>query len=144
MAEPLLQVRISLNLANRFSHRIFSKLWRLSRACPSPLLPPFTAPPWAADSKPRCAATIVSQSPPPELGCPKSLSDSYPGGGGTQRLPRLIGPEAALEAITSGTPMKASQAHAVGVIDEIIDEGNLLEGAKAFARELVAEGAKLQ
>ena len=39
--------------------------------------------------------------------------------------------------------MKASQAHAVGVVDEIVDEGNLLEGAKAFARKLVAEGAKL-
>ncbi len=81
--------------------------------------------------------------PSARVGLPEVTLGLLPGGGGTQRLPRLIGPEAALEAITSGTPMKASQAHAVGVIDEIVDEGNLLEGAKAFARKLVAEGAKL-
>ena len=81
--------------------------------------------------------------PSARVGLPEVTLGLLPGGGGTQRLPRLIGPEAALAAITSGTPMKASQAHAVGVIDEIVDEGNLLEGAKAFARKLVAEGAKL-
>ena len=81
--------------------------------------------------------------PSARVGLPEVTLGLLPGGGGTQRLPRLIGPEAALAAITSGTPMKAGQAHAVGVIDQIVDEGNLLEGAKAFARKLVAEGAKL-
>ncbi len=81
--------------------------------------------------------------PSARVGLPEVTLGLLPGGGGTQRLPRLIGPEAALAAITSGTPMKADQAYAIGVIDQIADEGNLLEGAKAYARKLVAEGAKL-
>ena len=81
--------------------------------------------------------------PSARVGLPEVPIGLLPGGGGTQRLPRLIGPEAALAAITSGTPMKADQAYAIGVIDQIADEGNLLEGAKAYARKLVAEGAKL-
>ena len=55
--------------------------------------------------------------PSARVGLPEVTLGLLPGGGGTQRLPRLIGPEAALAAITSGTPMKAGQAHAVGVID---------------------------
>ena len=69
--------------------------------------------------------------PSARVGLPEVTLGLLPGGGGTQRLPRLIGPEAALAAITSGTPMKADQAYAIGVIDQIADEGNLLEGAKA-------------
>ncbi len=82
--------------------------------------------------------------PSARVGLPEVLLGLLPGAGGTQRLPRLIGPEAALEAITSGTPMKASAAHAAGVLDELVEEGALLDGAKAFARRVVAEGAVLR
>ena len=56
-----------------------------------------------------------------------------PGAGGTQRLPRLIGAEAALKIIVSGDPIKASEAHKLGFVDAII-EGDLEAGAVAFAR----------
>ena len=82
--------------------------------------------------------------PSARVGLPEVALGLLPGGGGTQRLPRLIGPEAALDVITSGTPMKASQAQSVGIIDEVVDEDSLLEGAKAFARKLVADGAALK
>ena len=82
--------------------------------------------------------------PSARVGLPEVALGLLPGGGGTQRLPRLIGPEAALQAITSGVPMAADQAQKVGVIDAVVDEGNLLEGAKAFARALVADGAPLK
>ena len=78
------------------------------------------------------------------VGLPEVALGLLPGGGGTQRLPRLIGPEAALEVITSGVPMQAGQAHRLGVIDEVVTEGDLLDGAKAFARKLVADGAALK
>ncbi len=81
--------------------------------------------------------------PSARVGLPEVTLGLLPGGGGTQRLPRLIGPEAALEAITTGVPMKASEAHTAGIIDKIVDEDHLLEGAKAFARKIVADGAKL-
>ncbi len=82
--------------------------------------------------------------PSARVGLPEVTLGLLPGGGGTQRLPRLIGPEAALAVITSGVPMTASQAHAAGVIDQLVDEGELLEGAKVFARQLVADGAALK
>ena len=82
--------------------------------------------------------------PSARVGLPEVTLGLLPGGGGTQRLPRLIGPEAALQVITSGAPMTASQAHAAGVIDAIVDEGKLLDGAKAFARKLIADKAPLK
>ena len=66
-----------------------------------------------------------------------------PGAGGTQRLPRLIGPEKALKMIVTGEPIPAAEAQADGIIDEIV-EGDLTAAAVAFARRVVAEGRPLQ
>ena len=52
--------------------------------------------------------------PSAKLGLPEIKLGLIPGAGGTQRLPRLIGPEAALEVILSGTPFSAKQARDVG------------------------------
>jgi 3-hydroxyacyl-CoA dehydrogenase len=59
-----------------------------------------------------------------------------PGAGGTQRLPRLIGPKLALEMITSGRHVPAEEAHKLGIVDEIAPEGKLKEAAIAFARKI--------
>ena len=82
--------------------------------------------------------------PSARVGLPEVHLGLLPGGGGTQRLPRLIGAQAAVDAIANGVQIKADAAHAAGVIDEIVEEGNLLEGAKAFARKIVADGAPLK
>ena len=78
-----------------------------------------------------------------KLGLPEIKLGLIPGAGGTQRLPRLIGPEKAAEAILTGTPFSAREALAGGVVDEIVPEGSLREGALAFARRVVAEGRPL-
>ena len=75
-----------------------------------------------------------------KVGLPEVKLGILPGAGGTQRLPRLIGIEAALNVIVSGDPVPAPQAAKAGVIDEIV-EGDLLEGALAFARKLIAQKA---
>ena len=75
-----------------------------------------------------------------KVGLPEVKLGILPGAGGTQRLPRLIGIEAALNAIVSGDPLPATQAAKAGVIDEIV-QGDLLEGAIAFAHELIAKAA---
>ena len=82
--------------------------------------------------------------PSAKLGLPEIKLGLIPGAGGTQRLPRLIGPEAALEAILSGTPFGARQAKEWGVVDEIVEEGKLRESAIAFARHVLAEGLPLK
>jgi 3-hydroxyacyl-CoA dehydrogenase len=72
-----------------------------------------------------------------KLGLPEVKLGLIPGAGGTQRLPRLIGPEAALDVIASGNPVAAQKALKVGILDRI-SETDLLEDAKAFARDLAA------
>jgi 3-hydroxyacyl-CoA dehydrogenase len=75
--------------------------------------------------------------PSAKLGLPEIKLGLIPGGGGTQRLPRLIGVENALEAILSGTPFGAKQALEWGVVEELVAEGKLREGALAFARKVI-------
>jgi 3-hydroxyacyl-CoA dehydrogenase len=78
-----------------------------------------------------------------KIGLPEVKLGLLPGAGGTQRLPRLIGVEAALGMIVSGDPIPAAQAAKGGVIDKII-EGDLLEGSIAYAKELAARQAPLR
>src|SRR5882672_12459371 len=62
-----------------------------------------------------------------------------PGAGGTQRLPRLVGLDNALRIIFDAKPVDAPKARELGLIDAII-EGEFLDGALAFANELIAQG----
>jgi 3-hydroxyacyl-CoA dehydrogenase len=82
--------------------------------------------------------------PSAKIGLPEIKLGLIPGAGGTQRLPRLIGPEAALEAILSGATISAKAAHQSGVIDQLVEEGKLREGALAFAREVIDKGMPLR
>jgi 3-hydroxyacyl-CoA dehydrogenase len=81
--------------------------------------------------------------PSAKIGLPEVKLGLLPGAGGTQRLPRLIGVEAALGIIVSGDPVPAAQAAKIGVIDRII-EGDLLEGAMDYARGLAERKAPLR
>ena len=73
------------------------------------------------------------------LGLPEITLGIIPGGGGTQRLPRLIGARAALEMILSGAPISADQAKSMGLVDEVA-EGDLREAALKFCAQLVQNG----
>ncbi len=78
-----------------------------------------------------------------QVGLPEVKLGILPGAGGTQRLPRLVGPKLALDMITTGNPIGAKKALEAGVVDEIIS-GDLLEGALAFAAKVVAEKRPLR
>jgi 3-hydroxyacyl-CoA dehydrogenase len=78
-----------------------------------------------------------------KVGLPEVKLGLLPGAGGTQRLPRLVGVEAALGIIVSGDPVPATQAAKAGVIDKIV-EGDLLEGASGYAQGLAARNAPLR
>jgi 3-hydroxyacyl-CoA dehydrogenase len=81
--------------------------------------------------------------PSAQVGFPEVKLGLLPGAGGTQRLPRLVGVEAALPIIVGGDPVPAPRAHELGVLDELV-EGDLLPGAVAFALRAVAEGRPLR
>jgi 3-hydroxyacyl-CoA dehydrogenase len=73
--------------------------------------------------------------PDAQLGLPEVKIGLLPGAGGTQRLPRAVGVETALNMIVSGNPARAKDLAATSLIDRIV-EGPLLEGALAFANEV--------
>jgi 3-hydroxyacyl-CoA dehydrogenase len=74
------------------------------------------------------------------VGQPEVLLGIIPGAGGTQRLPRLAGVKLALEMCTEGKPVAALKAHASGVVDHIVVDGDLLAGAIAFAQAMAQAG----
>jgi 3-hydroxyacyl-CoA dehydrogenase len=82
--------------------------------------------------------------PSAKCGLPEIKLGIIPGAGGTQRLPRLIGPEKALDVILSGTPFGAREAHEWGVVDELAEEGKLRASAIVYAGRLIAEKAPLK
>ena len=81
--------------------------------------------------------------PSARLGLPEVKLGILPGAGGTQRLPRVIGVEAALPMITEGNDIPAAKAKAIGLIDEIV-EGDLLAGAIAFTEKLLDENRPIR
>ncbi|MCC0034640.1 MAG: enoyl-CoA hydratase/isomerase family protein [Hoeflea sp.] len=76
-----------------------------------------------------------------KLALPEVKLGLIPGAGGTQRLPRLIGPEAALDVIVPGNPIGAKKALEIGILDRVAGE-DLLADAKAFTLELAAADEK--
>ncbi|MEJ2087977.1 MAG: 3-hydroxyacyl-CoA dehydrogenase NAD-binding domain-containing protein, partial [Gammaproteobacteria bacterium] len=75
------------------------------------------------------------------VGLPEVKLGLLPGAGGTQRLPRLIGAEQALAFILSGDPIPAPKALELGIVDRVA-EGDIVEDAITFARQVLAEGGK--
>ena len=74
--------------------------------------------------------------PSAKLGLPEVKLGILPGAGGTQRLPRVIGVEAALPMIVTGDPIPAKRAQELALVDKIVGEGSLEADAIAFAHEL--------
>ena len=81
--------------------------------------------------------------PATKLGLPEVKLGLLPGAGGTQRLPRVVGVEAALDMMTSGAPIDANQALELGLIDKVLD-GELKNAAINYANALIAEHAPVR
>ena len=82
--------------------------------------------------------------PSARCGLPEVNLGLLPGAGGTQRLPRIVGPEKAMEMMTAGTHVPAQECLAMGLVDALVEEGKLREGAVAFAHKTAAEGRPLK
>ncbi len=78
--------------------------------------------------------------PATRLGFPEVKLGLIPGAGGTQRLPRAVGPETALTMIVTGEPIMAEAAFAHGLVDELAD-GDLQEAVIALAQRVAKRGA---
>ena len=80
--------------------------------------------------------------PSAKLGVPEVKLGLLPGAGGTQRLPRLVGVEAAASMCSGGDPVSAAKAKEMGLVDALAGEATLAEDALAFARECTAKGPR--
>ena len=76
-----------------------------------------------------CARSAIFGQPEIKLGI-------MPGFGGTQRLPRVVGPNKALEMNLLGDPILAEEAHAFGLVNRVVEDHELLDTALAWARRL--------
>ena len=73
-----------------------------------------------------------------KFGQPEILLGIIPGGGGTQRLARLVGPARAKDLIFTGRTIDAAEAQAIGLVDEVVDADELFDRAIARAAALAA------
>ena len=74
-----------------------------------------------------------------QVGQPEVKLGLIPNAGGTQRLPRLTGMAKAAEMCAGGELVSAAEAARIGILDQLVD-GDLLQGAIAFARQVIANG----
>ena len=86
------------------------------------------------------ACDLRVAAPAAELGLTEVRLGIIPGGGGTQRLPRLIGPGRAKDLILTGRRVNAAEAFAIGLVQRLAPEGRLLDLSLALA-EQIAENA---
>ena len=77
--------------------------------------------------------------PSAKCGLPEVQLGLLPGAGGTQRLPRVVGVEKALQMVTSGQHVSAKECLEIGLIDELASEEKLLEDAIILAKKIVSE-----
>ncbi|HJR93488.1 MAG TPA: enoyl-CoA hydratase-related protein, partial [Acidimicrobiia bacterium] len=87
-----------------------------------------------------CSGRIATDHPKTQLGQPEVQLGVLPAGGGTQRLPALIGIAAALDLLLGGRPVSAGRARKLGLVDEAVPPTMLMEIARRRAIEAIAGG----
>ncbi|WP_420472367.1 3-hydroxyacyl-CoA dehydrogenase NAD-binding domain-containing protein [Brevundimonas sp. FT23042] len=81
-----------------------------------------------------CHYRVVGDDSKIQLGLPEIKVGLFPGGGGTQRLTRLIGVQNALMAMSEGKPWRPNDARGAGVVHEVVAKGTEVEAAKAWVK----------
>ncbi len=82
-----------------------------------------------------CHYRVAADAKSVKLGLPEVNVGLLPGGGGTQRLPRLVGMAEALPMLLKGRPVDARKAQEIGLIDELAPAGETIEAARKWLKE---------
>src|SRR2546421_5543680 len=82
------------------------------------------------------ACTIRIAAEPAKFGQPEVKLGLLPGGGGTQRLPRLVGKGRALQLILSGETISAQEAYRIGLVNEVVPAAGLIDRAEAILKQI--------
>ncbi|MDP3369070.1 MAG: 3-hydroxyacyl-CoA dehydrogenase NAD-binding domain-containing protein [Brevundimonas sp.] len=81
-----------------------------------------------------CHYRVVADDSKIQLGLPEIKVGLFPGGGGTQRLTRLIGVQAAMTAMSAGSSWRPNDARGAGVVHEVVAKGGEVDAAKAWIK----------
>jgi 3-hydroxyacyl-CoA dehydrogenase/enoyl-CoA hydratase/3-hydroxybutyryl-CoA epimerase len=79
---------------------------------------------------------VAANHPKLRLGLPEATLGLLPGGGGTQRLARLIGPQKAFPHLLEGKPLSAGQALAAGIVHAVVEPGETIAAARAWLADI--------
>ena len=82
------------------------------------------------------ACDLIVASTAAEFGLPEVKRSLVAAGGGLFRLPQALPPKIAMELVLTGDPIKAERAHALGMVNELVDEGQAVEAAVALAERI--------
>ncbi len=118
-------------------HEVFNRLENLHRRHGKPVVAAIHGPALGGGCELAlaCSYRIAADDPRTELGQPEIKLGIIPGGGGTQRLPRLVGIATGLDLILTGRQLSASRSKRIGLVDEVVPKELLLEVARRRALE---------
>jgi enoyl-CoA hydratase len=118
--------------------RNVQKYWRVLTECPKPLLAAVEGFALGGGLELALCADIIVAGEGAKLGLPEVKVGILPGGGGTQKLARLVGRQRAMLLIMTGRMFGAAEALSMGVVSEITPAGQALARALDIAREIAA------
>jgi enoyl-CoA hydratase/carnithine racemase len=118
--------------------RNVQKYWRVLTECPKPLLAAVEGFALGGGLELALCADIIIAGEGAKLGLPEVKVGILPGGGGTQKLARLIGRQRAMLLIMTGRMFGAAEALSMGVVSDVAPAGRALARALEIAREIAA------
>src|SRR5471032_913241 len=114
------------------------KYWRIITECPKPLIAAIEGYALGGRLELALCADIIVAGEGARLGLPEVKLGILPGGGGTQKLARLVGSKRAMLLLMTGRMFSATEALAMGVISEVVPTGQALPRALEIATEIAA------
>ena len=125
-------------------HPILPEVCNRIEACTKPVVAAIHGPALGGGLEVAMAAHYRLAMPDAKLGLPEVQLGLLPGSGGTQRAPRLMGVEAAVNLMLSGRHMKAQEALDCKLVDQLGEGSDVLQAGLSFARTLLADGAPVR
>jgi enoyl-CoA hydratase/carnithine racemase len=116
-----------------------ASFWRRLAAIKTPLVAAVSGYALGGGCELALACDMIVASETAVFGQPEILLGIIPGGGGTQRLARVVGKQRAMEYVLTGKRFDATTAHELGLVNEVVDSGTWLEAALELARTVAAQ-----
>jgi enoyl-CoA hydratase/carnithine racemase len=113
-----------------------ASFWRRIAACRTPLVAAVSGFALGGGCELALLCDLIVASETAQLGQPEITLGIIPGGGGTQRLARVIGKQRAMDLVLTGRRIGAREAERLGLVNEVTAEGEWLEGALALASRI--------